>query len=244
MEEIVCLSEDDIKSGLEDCSRSLVGRLMADRSFSMGMIEAAFFAIWNQPEGFCLKYHCENIYQFFFAKEADVIRVERGSPWLFKQYVIHVRRWNAEMNIEEADYSLIPTWIQLWGMPDHCKTKEAAHKIGERLGEVLEVETYLMRSKEDWIMKVRINLNVTHTLKQIIRMASPDKKIFEVQLKYERLGIYYSFCGFIGHDSRNCSKLLENSVDLNQKEERWSTQLRAEFTGWKLEDNKENVIQT
>ncbi|MED6159887.1 hypothetical protein PIB30_046416 [Stylosanthes scabra] len=34
------------------CGRSLVGRLMADISFSMNTIESALCAIWGRPDGF------------------------------------------------------------------------------------------------------------------------------------------------------------------------------------------------
>ena len=44
-EEILYFDKEDIKSGVEDCSRSLVGRLLTDKSFSLGTIESTLGAI-------------------------------------------------------------------------------------------------------------------------------------------------------------------------------------------------------
>ena len=75
---------------MEECSKSLIGRLMADQSFSRGTLEAALGAIWGHLEGFRVLDHGDNIYQFFFAKHVDVLRIEMGTPWLFKNYILHL----------------------------------------------------------------------------------------------------------------------------------------------------------
>ncbi|XP_025636032.1 uncharacterized protein [Arachis hypogaea] len=131
-DDVVCLEAEDVRARIENCSKSLIGRLMADRGFSGGTMDAAFGAIWNHPEGLRVKAHGDNVFQFFFNDESDLIRVEKGSPWLFKQFVIHLKRWNASRKIEDEDFTLIPIWVQMWGMPEFCKTKEVARKIGER----------------------------------------------------------------------------------------------------------------
>ena len=107
-EDILFFEEEDIREGVEECSKSLIGRLMADRSFSTGTLEAALGAIWGQPEGFRVLDHGDNIYQFFFAKNVDVLRIEMGAPWLFKNYIMHLRKGRDDMKIEEEDFAHIP----------------------------------------------------------------------------------------------------------------------------------------
>ncbi|KAL4300654.1 uncharacterized protein LOC107607559 [Arachis ipaensis] len=192
---------------------------MADREFSLEALEAAFDMIWNHLDGLRIKYYGDNIYQFFFYdNEADVIRLERGLPWLFKQYVIHLRKWKVDMNIINEDYTIISTWVQLWELTEFCKTSKAARKIGGRIGRVLEVMAVKVRRGEGRIMKARIELNVTKTLKQSIKVASSNCTTHEILLRYERLGLYCSYYGFIGHEFKNCSKFLEDSQDQQQPE--------------------------
>lgn len=46
-EEILFFDTEDIKSGLEDCSKSVVRMLLVDKSFSLGTVEKALGAIWG-----------------------------------------------------------------------------------------------------------------------------------------------------------------------------------------------------
>ncbi|MED6182568.1 hypothetical protein PIB30_029701 [Stylosanthes scabra] len=150
-EDLVVLEASDIKQDTEDFSKNLVGRIMSDRSFSLGIIEGAFIAIWNYPEGFKIKNHGDN-------------------------FIIHVRRWNRDDSFAASDFSIILMWIQLWNLPDFCKTKEAATKIGEKMGSIIDVDLFEMRPRDLKIMKIRVKVDVTSTLRQSIRIASPEKK--------------------------------------------------------------------
>ncbi|XP_016178958.1 uncharacterized protein LOC107621451 [Arachis ipaensis] len=125
-------------------------------------------------------------------------------------------------------------------MPEFCKTITAAWRIGQKLGEVMEADKFAMRGKEDQIMKIRVNMDVTKTLRQSIKVASPDNVVFEIMLKYEKLGIYCSFCGYIRHETRNCEEYLKLSANQQEIKERWNRVLKADQIGWRVEEQKEN----
>ena len=57
-----------------------MGRLLADKSFSLGTVENALGVLWGHPVGFRVLDHGNNVYQFFFDREVDVLRIEMGSP--------------------------------------------------------------------------------------------------------------------------------------------------------------------
>ena len=57
-----------------------MGRLLADKSFSLGTVENALGVLWGHPVGFRVLDHGNNVYQFFFDREMDVLRIEMGSP--------------------------------------------------------------------------------------------------------------------------------------------------------------------
>ncbi|RYR49961.1 hypothetical protein Ahy_A07g036487 [Arachis hypogaea] len=169
-DQIIQFGEEDIKEGLEKCTRSLVGRLMADRKFSAGTLEAALLAIWRQPVGFKILDHGGNVFQLFFEKEIEMIRIENGAPWLFKNYILNLKRWKGEDSIVETEFLKVPIWIQLWGLPEHCKTKELGRKLGRVMGEVMDVDLFILRGKEEQIVKVQIGA------KQFGRRVSSQKE--------------------------------------------------------------------
>ncbi|MED6214045.1 hypothetical protein PIB30_099172 [Stylosanthes scabra] len=51
-EAVIALDQSDIRGVVDRCSKSLIGRLSADRPFSVGTIEAALQSIWRQLDGF------------------------------------------------------------------------------------------------------------------------------------------------------------------------------------------------
>ncbi|MED6158789.1 hypothetical protein PIB30_035993 [Stylosanthes scabra] len=77
-------------------------------------------------------------------------------------------RWNKETAVDASKFCMIPMWIQLWEMPDFCKTKEAATKIGEKMGSVIDVDLFDMKPNNSQIMKVRVEVDISTTLRQSI----------------------------------------------------------------------------
>ena len=211
-DDILFSKEEDARKGIEECSKSLIGRILADRSFNFGTMEAALGGIWGHPHGFRVMDHGDSIFQFFFSKEVDALRVEGGAPWLFKHYILNLKRWRNDLKIEEEELIHVPIWIQLWGMPKHFKTMELGRKIGDRIGEVKDVGIFLVKGKESRIVKVKINMDVTKVLRHQVKIASPNKKVLDIMLKYEGIGCFYYYCGHIGHEVRSCSEFLENAT--------------------------------
>ncbi|MED6191945.1 hypothetical protein PIB30_005424 [Stylosanthes scabra] len=125
-------------------------------------------------------------------------------------------------------------------MPDFCKTKEAATKIGGKLGPVLDVDLFDTRAKETQIMKVRVNLDVSNTLRQLICIANPDKTNYTILLKYEKLGVYCRCCNFLGHEVRNCDLYIQLLMADSEVPLKWRDNLRADQLGWRVTAAKEN----
>ncbi|MED6173753.1 hypothetical protein PIB30_062635 [Stylosanthes scabra] len=190
-EEVILIAEEDVAEGLQTCHKSLMGRIFVDRSFSTGTMEGAMYAIWGKPEGFRVMEKGNNLFQFFFEKETDAMRIERGSPWLLKGYVLHVRRWVEDVESKEMQISSFPLWAQLWGLPEQYKTIEVGHKL--------------------------------------------------IGLRYERIGIFCTYCAHIGHEARQCQLFLQDSAENNIKQDCIGEWVKAKQTGKRIE-RKEGSI--
>ncbi|XP_072084428.1 uncharacterized protein [Arachis hypogaea] len=111
-DDVIQLSEEDIKGTIHNCINSLVERLFANKSFSTEIMDGALKAIWGRPVEFRVKEIDHNQFQFFFDNEWDIMRIERGSSWLFKDYALHVQHWKEGMYIGEQPINEIPIWAQ------------------------------------------------------------------------------------------------------------------------------------
>ncbi|XP_025678065.1 uncharacterized protein [Arachis hypogaea] len=138
-ENLVHLGAKKIVKGTEACSKSLLGILFADKPFSQGIIDNTLKVIWGRPMGFRTVEKGNNRFQFFFDSEQDAKRIERGGPWFFKDYVLHVQRWNADEKVVEKRLWYFSVWSQFWGLPEEYKILDVGKKLGEKFGEVIEV---------------------------------------------------------------------------------------------------------
>ncbi|MED6197941.1 hypothetical protein PIB30_061572 [Stylosanthes scabra] len=80
-------------------------------------------------------------------------------------------RWNGNLEIKETEFINVPLWIQLWGVPEHCKTKSLAVKVGSSLGKVLDADLFQMRNGDERFLKVKVLLNVTMPLRRTLKIA-------------------------------------------------------------------------
>ncbi|MED6151159.1 hypothetical protein PIB30_079630, partial [Stylosanthes scabra] len=65
------------------------------------------------------------------------------------------------------------------------------------------------------------------------------EKLMEVSLRYERIGIFCTYCGHLGHDHKFC-QILSNDTALNGvKDDRIGEWIRADQVGKRLDKNSE-----
>ncbi|XP_025607643.1 uncharacterized protein [Arachis hypogaea] len=217
-EDIVVLEETDISHGVKACTKSLTGRIFLAQKFSAGTMENALSAIWDKLIGFKVVNQGTNQFQFFFDEEKDMRRIEKGSPWLFKDYILHVRQWSDTQNSDDNSDSTFPIWVQFWGVPECYKTLEAGRKLGKKLGELMEIGMYKVRGKESRILKAKIMLDGDKAVKDSLKVKGPNQRLVEVGLRYECIGIFCMYCAHLGHSARVCNVLLEDAAcnKLNQ----------------------------
>ncbi|XP_016164946.1 uncharacterized protein LOC107607511 [Arachis ipaensis] len=205
-----------------------------------GTLEAALNTIWRQPEGFRILDHGGNKFQFFFKDEIELLNVEKGVPWLFKNYILNLKRWKEDSIINDVEFSHVPIWVQLWGLSEQCKTKGLGKRVGETLEKVMDVAVFSMKGKKERILKIQILLDITKPLRRKIRISGSNNKIIDLQLKYVRIGNFCYCCGCIGHEIRACSENLANIAQGGEEEAEWGAWLRANQFGRRVEDQKEN----
>lgn len=64
------------------------------------------------------------ILQFFMESKFDHDQILLSNPWIFRNSWLVIKPWDRETNIISLDFDHVPIWIQLWGLPNHCKIKQ------------------------------------------------------------------------------------------------------------------------
>ncbi|KAJ1420356.1 Zinc knuckle CX2CX4HX4C [Sesbania bispinosa] len=142
-------------------------------------------------------------FQFFFGSEEDTTRVIGGSPWLFRNSWLVLKRWSRDQSIDQVEFSKVLLSVQLWGLPPHCRTPKMGRKIGACLGRVEESEVYEGRDKITFV-KLLVEVDTQKPLLPGIPVGSHMDGVTWVDFRYERLPQFCYKRGHIGHDEDSC----------------------------------------
>ncbi|KAJ1387554.1 Zinc knuckle CX2CX4HX4C [Sesbania bispinosa] len=174
----------------------------------------------------------EKKFQFLFDEEKDVERVLRGSPWIFRNAWLLLKRWERGQEIESLNFSIVPLKIQIWGLPLHCRTTRMGSKIGACMGEVVDAEAFATKEKGSFI-KVKVNFDTTQPPKPGVNVGSRANGVTWVDFRYERLPQFRYSCGLVGHEESGC--VSTQRKDDEQEESFLGPWLRASQIGRKIQ---------
>jgi hypothetical protein len=114
-----------------------------------------------------------------------------------------VKPWDRETDVHSIDFDHVPIWIQLWGLPPHCKTKQMGESIGALMGKVEAAEYYEYPGKKV-IIKIKVAINIHQPILSGIHVGNPIDGTCWVDYRYERLPQVCFNCGMIGHMDKLC----------------------------------------
>ncbi|CAI9105264.1 OLC1v1004151C1 [Oldenlandia corymbosa var. corymbosa] len=97
----------------------LVRKVIApkDRILSHNEIVNHFRTYWNVQNGMETMAAGQNKVFFKFNSPVDMRRVQQGSPWTIGKLLFVLTELNEEDVIDEVDFSWVPFWIQIKGLP-------------------------------------------------------------------------------------------------------------------------------
>ncbi|XP_015959581.1 uncharacterized protein LOC107483479 [Arachis duranensis] len=243
-EEVLEYEEEDIEEGVEKCNHSLVEKLVTDKNINPTWVQTAMFNIWRRPEDFKMVEIRPKLFQFFFHKEIDMRRVLKGNPWMFRNSWLLIKKWERGVNPAEMDFSRTEIKLQIWNMPEHCKTTTLGRKIAARVGEVMECNVFSAGPGKGNFLKASVMIRIEDPLKEGLNMGSKQDGLTKVEFKYERLPTFCYFCGRIGHDVANCEIAEAEEEHTSGSKKGLGAWLRADIIGNKVEHSTEQERPT
>jgi hypothetical protein len=201
--------ETIIEDGLKACQISILGKIITDKVIYTSSIQSGLENIWGAPKGLKIQEVGGNILQFFMENVSDQDRILQGNPWIFRNSWLIVKPWNRETDPRTIDFDHAPVWIQLWGLPPHCKTKAMGQHLGSLLGEVEAFEIYEYPGKK-MIVKIKVAINVHQPISAGIHVGNPTDGTSWVDFRFEKLPQVCFHCGLIGHSDKQCKNQAIN----------------------------------
>ncbi|XP_075645825.1 uncharacterized protein LOC142616994 [Castanea sativa] len=222
---------------LEECSLSLLGCFLTTRPYNLRAAKAMLRTTWKLGNDIKIIDVGEGVLQFKFKLESQLQWVQKNGPWSFENHLLVLRRWERGMTARSITFSILPIWMQIWGLSFDLINEEATWDIGKGLGQVIEVDSKTFTSEKARFIRIRVEIPLDKPIRKGGCVGSPEGDRVWVGLKYERLvGLCYQ-CGIFGHELKDCPTSTEQQETKNPYGE-W---LRAKYRkSGNISDQRQN----
>jgi hypothetical protein len=195
--------ESIVNEGVQACKKSILGKIIKEKPIHVSSIQKGLESIWGSPPGLKIQEIEGGILQFFMDRAIDQERILLGNPWIFRNSWLIVKSWDRQTDLNLVDFAKAPVWIQLWGLPPHCKTKKMGENIGNLLGQVEAAEVYEYPGKKR-IIKIKVAINISQPIQTGILIGNARDGTTWIDFRYERLPQVCFKCGLLGHGDQLC----------------------------------------
>ena len=120
--------------------KCLVGKVWADKIVNKEAFKSVLSTIWRTAWGVKFKDFKDNVWLFEFSDQIDKRRVMDGMPWSFDRQNLVLNEFDGSIPLSQLEFNRFPFWIQVHDMPLICMNKSVGTKIGNSLGELVEVD--------------------------------------------------------------------------------------------------------
>ncbi|KAJ1402466.1 hypothetical protein SESBI_28002 [Sesbania bispinosa] len=182
----IVYDEEDVEEGIHSCSKSLIGRIITQKPIHTNSLHNNLVGIWCNPKGFRVEEIISKTFQFFFDEDTDVNRILAGSPWLFRNSWLLLKRWERDQSVDSIDFNHTQVNFQVWGLPAHCRTPRMGSKIGTCFGQVIRSDVYECKERGSFL-KILVNMDVQKPLLKGIPVGSKKDGTTWVDFQYEKL---------------------------------------------------------
>lgn len=133
------------------------------------------------------------------------MRVMDGRPWLFDSYMFVLRPFNGYKPPQRMDFLKERMWVQMLELPLACMNECEGKRIGDTIGEVIEVESEVDGSGWGCFLRVLLVMDLSKPIARG-RTITVDGIKYRIPLWYEKLPHLCFNCGFIVHSKGPCEE--------------------------------------
>ena len=112
-EEVIEISEEGRKEGMESYALSLIGKFLTCRLFNRKVAITMLKRAWDLEEGVQMIKVGTNLFQLKFQTEFEMDRVLKGGPWSFDNQVLLLICWKAGMMADNVRFDSVSLWVQI-----------------------------------------------------------------------------------------------------------------------------------
>jgi hypothetical protein len=196
--------EEHVEEGVNSCQNTLIGKILSNKFIMKPVLHNTLQGIWGNPKGLTITEIEGGFYHITMDLESEIQKALNGNPWVIRNCWFMVKPWDRRINPSDIDFKHAPAWIQLWGLPIHCKTVTMGKHLGSQLGKVEDSALYDYPQKAR-IVKIKVGINIEEPIRHGMFIGNTRDGINWVDFRYENLPMFCFKCGLIGQNEEHCT---------------------------------------
>ncbi|XVF50675.1 hypothetical protein PTKIN_Ptkin04bG0121000 [Pterospermum kingtungense] len=206
----------------------LIGKLMLKKPYNLDAMKTALMKAWLISTELNIREIGHRLFIFNFQSEMKKGKVILRQPWFFNKALLILKEFDGSEELESLDISHCPFWVQIYGFPIRFISEKIGVVVGEKIGEVLAVDTDDQKRAWGKWMKVRINVHVYTPLEKECWISLPDGRKIWLTFKFEKLPDFCFVCGYLSHLENDCDKAVAMQMAYLSIKRLYDVSLRAE----------------
>ena len=125
----ILISKEDEAQVIEECSLSLMRKLLTDRKQNLCALRNTLRIVWKIGQDLKIVEVGNDIFQFKFASKFQLRWVETNGLRNFENNLLLLKRWERGMMANNITFTHSPFWVQIWGLPFDIMTEKIKKEI-------------------------------------------------------------------------------------------------------------------
>lgn len=134
-----------------------------------------------------------------FHNGEDHARVLNDGPWFVGGHYLSIRGWEPNFKSSTPNMSSVAMWIWLPKLPIEYYEPSTLRIIGETIGPVLRIDTYIAAETRGRFTRLCVQVNLDEPILKLLRMEGVVQPV-----QYEGLSSLCFGCGCVGHRVEKC----------------------------------------
>lgn len=223
----ITITEGEVEEARAQGGRCLIGRIWTEKTVNKEAFKTVLSRVWRTVRAVIFQELSDNVWLFEFEDEFDMRRVLDGRPWSFDRQIIVLTEFDGSIPPTQMQFSHSPFWVQVHDMPLIFMSKGIGEKIGESMGQLVEVDVAGEGVGWGRCLRIRVVLDLSKPLDRG-RALNLAGKSYWVTFKYEKLPSMCFDCGRIIHGGQRCPIIRSTRRNSPGEKKQWGVWLRVD----------------
>jgi len=233
---LITIPEEEYVAGMDTCKYNLHARVIWPKGampLTMLALRNKLSTLWSNLSRWGITSLGKGFYEFTFSCLEDVKRVRSISSWNLNPGIMKLFTWSRDFNPKMHNSTSAQVWVQIHGLAQEYWRPRILFAIPSSVGTPICTDAAsskpMMEQTFGQYARVLVDMDVTQTLRYKV-LVERNNFAFFVELDYENLPDFCTYCKKIGHYMEICKNRLNEPDNMGNKDPRkHKKEVRKEF---------------